>query len=369
MSRDDGDRALIAMNLAGGIGAVAYQRLVEHFGSPEAAAEAPARELQSARGIGPGKAAALRSAIQSGAVEEEMERAAANGIAILTRNSPDYPKPLTHISDPPLVLYVRGALEPEDAIALAFVGSRRATMYGLKAARNLAGQAARAGFTIVSGLARGIDQAAHKGALEVGGRTVAVVGAGLLNPYPSDAEELIAKIAASGAVVSEFPLEFAAAKGNFPRRNRIISGLSLGVVVVEAAQRSGSLITARHAGEQGREVFAVPGQMGSTSSVGTNKLIQDGAKLVLDLSDITEELGVLDAPVDLPGVGAISDLREVSLNDVERCVYEAVDSAGVSVEDIITKTGLGAATVSSTLLILEMKRLVTQLSGKRFVKS
>jgi len=363
------ERALVALNLAGGVGAAAYRRLVEHFGSAEAAASAPAAELQSVKGIGPAKAAALRSAVQSGAVDEEIERAAAHGIDIVTQGDRRYPAALMHIADPPLVLYVKGNLLPEDAIALAFVGSRRATMYGLRAASRLAGQAARAGFTIVSGLARGIDQAAHKGALEVGGRTIGVVGSGLLDLYPSGSQELVDRIAGSGAVLSEFPLEFPAAKGNFPRRNRIISGLSLGVVVVEAARHSGSLITARHAAEQGREVFAVPGQIGSPSSVGTNKLIQDGAKLVLDLSDITDELGVLDTPVDLPGVGEVSDLREVSLNDVERTVYEAVDSQGASVEDIIGKTGLGAATVSSTLLILEMKRLVRQLSGKRFVKS
>ena len=168
--------------------------------------------------------------------------------------------------------------------------------------------------------------------------------------------------------MSEFPLTFGPLKGNFPRRNRIISGLSLGVVVVEAARRSGSLITARHAAEQGKEVFAVPGQIGSASSFGANKLIQDGAKLVLDLADITTELGVLDAPVDLPGMEAVEDLRSMSLNDVERRVFDAVDNNGVSGEDIIAKTELAAQTVSSTLLILEMKRLVRQLSGNRFAK-
>ncbi len=369
MSEECAARALVAINLAGGIGARGFDRLVEHFGSVEEAVEASAGELQSVRGIGPARAASLRSVIQSGKVDEEFERAAANNILILTAADEHYPAPLRHIDDAPLVLYVKGDLVAADAIALAFVGSRRATLYGLKAAGRLAGQAARVGFTVVSGLARGIDEAAHRAALEAGGRTIAVAGSGLLNPYPKGSSALVSRIVESGAVVSEFALEFPAAKGNFPRRNRIISGLSLGVVVVEAARRSGSLITARHAGEQGREVFAVPGQISSASSVGANRLIQDGAKLVLDISDITEELGVLDAPADMPGVGEISDLRGLSLNEVERRVYDAVDSKGVSLEDIIEMTRLGASTVSSTLLILEMKRLVRQLSGSRFAKS
>jgi DNA processing protein len=362
-------RALVALNLAEGIGWATYNKLLERFGTPSDIVEASAAELESVQGVDAKTALALRTTIQSGAADEELERAAANEVEIIGCTSPDFPEPLRHIATPPLVLYVKGALERRDTVALAFVGSRRASHYGLKSARMLAGQAARAGFTVVSGLAWGIDQAAHRAALEAGGRTIAVVGSGLLNIYPEDAGELAGEIASSGAVVSEFPLGFGPLKGNFPRRNRIISGLSLGVVVVEAARNSGSLITARHASEQGREVFAVPGAIGSVSSLGVNKLIQDGAKLVMDLSDITGELGVLDSPVEMADAGEVSDLKAVSLNDVERKVYEVVDSEGVTVEDVIADTGLGASTVSSTLLILEMKRLLRQLSGKRFVKT
>ncbi|MHC4713061.1 MAG: DNA-processing protein DprA [Planctomycetota bacterium] len=368
MTSEAAVRALTAINLAEGIGWVTYSRLLEKFGSPEAITEARASALEKTEGVGPKKALALRSAIQSGNADEEIERARTAGINIVPYLSEQYPKALKHIPDPPLVLYVKGGLCREDAIALAFVGSRRASMYGLRAARRLAGQAAAAGFTIVSGLARGIDRAAHEAAIEVGGRTIGVVGSGLLNIYPKEAAAIVEPICDCGAVMSEFPLDFGPLKGNFPRRNRIISGLSLGVVVVEAARNSGSLITARHAAEQGREVFAVPGQIGSASSVGANRLIQDGAKLVLDLSDITNELGVLEAPADVGGIEGVSDLRAVSLNDVERRVFEAVDNDGASVEDIIARSGLAASTVSSTLLILEMKRLVKQLSGKRFVR-
>ena len=295
--------------------------------------------------------------------------AAASGIAVVPHTSPAYPKSLLHIPDPPLVLYVKGEMAQGDAVALAFVGSRRASLYGLRSARKLAGQAARAGFTVVSGLARGIDRAAHEAALEVGGRTIGVAGSGLLELYPEDAGELVLAIAKSGAVMSEFPLKFPPLRENFPRRNRIISGLSLGVVVVEAAKRSGSLITARHAAEQGREVFAVPGPIDSPASFGPNHLIQEGAKLVMDLSDVTSELGVLEDQVDLPGAPDTKDLRAVSLNAVERCIFEKLDREPLGIEDIIATSGLDASTVNATLMILEMKRLVTQISGKRFAKS
>ncbi len=361
-------RALVAINLSGGIGWTIYERLLERFGTPEGILAAAASDLQNVKGLGAAGAAALRNAVETGTVDEELRRAEERNITILPHTGDDYPAALKRIPTPPLVLYVKGELRKTDAVALAFVGSRRASIYGLRAARHLAGQAAAAGFTVISGLARGIDQAAHRAALEAGGRTIGVVGSGLSAIYPAGFEDLVGQIAASGAVVSEFPLTFGPLKGNFPRRNRIISGLSLGVVVVEAARRSGSLITARHAAEQGKEVFAVPGQIGSASSFGANKLIQDGAKLVLDLADITTELGVLDAPVDLPGMEAVEDLRSMSLNDVERRVFDAVDNNGVSGEDIIAKTELAAQTVSSTLLILEMKRLVRQLSGNRFAK-
>ncbi len=368
MSADDA-LALVALNLADGIGWTLYNRLLDRFGTPRAILDAPMADLTSVQGVAQKRAASLKTAAAGGLAEAEMDLARENGIAVIPCTSPDYPRALLHIDDPPLVLYMRGAMTPEDAVALAFVGSRRASLYGVRAARRLAGQAARAGFTVISGLARGIDKAAHEAALEVGGRTLGVAGSGLLELYPEDAGELVLDIVKAGAVISEFPLRFPPLRQSFPRRNRIISGLSLGAVIVEAAKRSGSLITARHAAEQGREVFAVPGPIDSPGSFGPNKLIQDGAKLVMDLADITAELGVLEDKVDLPGAAEIDDLRAVSLNSVERCIFEKLDREPLSIDDIIALSGLDPSTVGSTLLILEMKRLVTQLSGNRFAKS
>ncbi len=361
--------AIVALNLAEGIGSRTYAALVERFGSPQEVLCAAVSALESVGGIGPRRAAAIKLIASGGTLDEEFALAEKHSINIITLKCDSYPPALKNISDPPLVLYVKGTLEPTDAIALAFVGSRRASLYGLRATGRLAGQAARAGFTVVSGLARGIDRAAHESALLAGGRTIGVTGSGLLDLYPPDAADLVDRIAASGAVMSEFPLRFPPVRQHFPRRNRIISGLSLGVVVVEAARRSGSLITARHAAEQGREVFAVPGPIDSPSSAGCNQLIADGAKLTSDLADITSELGVLEDRVDLPGVSDIADLRSLSLNVVERRIFDALDTNGLYIEDIISRTGLEASAVSATLLILEMKRLVTQMAGQRFAKA
>ena len=349
MSRHDALRAMVALNLAEGIGRRIYSRLVERFGSPEAALAAPISALKKIEGVGNKKAATLKALAAGGDPDEEIALAAEHDISIIPHDSPQYPVALGHIPDPPLLLYVKGELRGEDAVALAFVGSRRASLYGLRAAGILAGQAARAGFTIVSGLARGIDHAAHEAALAAGGRTIGVVGSGLLNLYPDDARDLALSMAQKGAVISEFPLNFPPLRQNFPRRNRIISGLSLGVVVVEAARRSGSLITARHAAEQGREVFAVPGPIDSPGSFGVNALIKDGAKLVSDLADITAELGILEESIVLPG-GETADLRAVTLNTVERRVFETLDREPVSVEDIIARSELEASTVGATLL-------------------
>jgi len=369
MTLDSEDRAIVALNLAEGIGWRTYSSLVERFGSAEAALAAPAALLDAVQGVGPKRAAAVKLASAGSLLDEELSLAETHGIAVLTHKDPSFPRPLVNIPDPPLVLYLKGSLVPEDAVALAFVGSRRATLYGLRTTGRLAGQAARAGFTIVSGLARGIDRAAHEAALLSGGRTIGVAGSGLLNLYPPDAADLVERIAASGAVVSEFPLGFPPLREHFPRRNRIISGLALGVVIVEAARRSGSLITARHAAEQGREVFAVPGPADSPISAGANELIKDGAKLTTSLDDITRELGVLEDAVSLPDADNLTDFRALALNDVERRVFQALDTDGLTIDDIIEKTGLHAQSVSATLMILEMKRLVTELAGKRFVKS
>jgi len=225
---DDEGRAVVALALAEGIGWRTYSRLLETFGSAEKVLAAPAAVLEAVAGVGPKRAGAIKVIVAAGAAEEEIALAESHGISIITHASEDFPKPLLHIPDPPLVLYVKGELRAQDAVALAFVGSRHASLYGLRAAGRLAGQAARAGFTIISGLARGIDRAAHEAALLAGGRTIGVTGSGLLDLYPPDAADLVERIAGHGAVVSEFPLRFPPLREHFPRRNRIISGMSLG---------------------------------------------------------------------------------------------------------------------------------------------
>jgi len=285
-----GLEALLTLNMVEGLGVTLLSRLLERFGSPEAVLAASRNALEEVEGVGSEVSRNISKATKKNDASAEMKAAEALGVKIISAASEDYPQPLRRIFDPPLVLYVKGELKEEDALAMAIVGSRRASYYGKNQAERLAGSLAKMGFTIVSGMAWGIDSAAHKGALGAGGRTIAVLGSGLANPYPKGNEKLLAEIIENGAAISEFPLTFPPRAENFPRRNRLISGLCLGVVVVEAAERSGSLITARWAMEQGREVFAVPGPIDSATSRGTHRLIKDGAKLVERVEDVIEEV-------------------------------------------------------------------------------
>jgi DNA processing protein len=294
-----------------------------------------------------------------------------------------YPKLLKEISDPPQLLYVRGTLLPEDAASVAIVGTRRATPYGLKMARELARQLAQSGITVVSGLAEGIDGAAHEGALEANGRTIAVLGHGLDRVYPPSHKELSLKITASGALITEFPEGVGPTRYNFPQRNRIISGLSLGVIVVEAPQKSGALITARFASEQGREVFAVPGPVSSRASQGTHALLKDGAKLVESAQDILEELtlplrqilGTLHLGTVHPGIhfaaGGLSPSkcpsRTSPLSPEEEVLYGAVPvGSGTLADALAQEAKLSASKVLSLLTSLELKGLVRQLPGQGY---
>jgi len=260
-------------------------------------------------------------------------------------------------------LFVRGALVPQDALAVAIVGSRHATRYGIAQAERLAGGLARAGFTIISGMARGIDGAAHRGALEAGGRTIAVLGSGLLNIYPPEHLDLANQIAANGAILSEFPPRMAPMAGMFPQRNRVITGLSLGVIVVEASGTSGALISARHAMEQGREVFAVPGRADSRMSRGCHRLIRDGAKLVETVDDVLEELGPLVAPAPRDDGTTLHHPAELALNEIERQVLQAIDPDPTSIDVVASRSGLAIHHVLATISVLEMRRVIRKVSG------
>ena len=288
----------------------------------------------------------------------------------IARGDPRYPPPLLETPDPPALLYARGTFEPRDQLAIALVGSRRCTSYGMRIAERLASSLARTGFTIVSGLARGIDAAAHRGALKAGGRTIAVLANGLEQVYPPEHAELAGEIARRGVVLSELPMRQGPLAGLFPQRNRIISGLCLGVVVVEAAPRSGSLSTAHHAMEQNREVFAVPGPVDSLASRGCHRLIRDGARLVETVDDILEELGPLVREVHTaPDETPVRHPAELCLSDQERSLLGQLDNHPVGVDELITRTSLTASQVLATLSVLELKRLVRRLPGHQFVRA
>jgi DNA processing protein len=285
------------------------------------------------------------------------------GIDILTEKHSCYPRLLKEIHDPPGVLFVRGELKPQDSLAIGIVGTRHATPYGLRQAERLAASLSRAGLTIVSGLARGIDAAAHRGALSAGGRTIAVLASGVMNIYPPEHDKLAEEVAAQGALISEAPPHMEPLPGTFPQRNRIISGLSLGVIVVEAAERSGALITAKHAYEQGKEVFAVPGSVENRASKGCHRLIRDGAKLVETPDDVLEELGPLVEAAPREDGRAIHHPAELLLNEVEEQVLAAIPTESTPIDEILTATGLPVPQVLATISVLEMRRLVRRLSG------
>lgn len=292
-----------------------------------------------------------------------------NKVKTLSVTAKDYPTNLRYIYDPPLVLYVKGEIIPEDNVAIAIVGSRRATYYGLQNATKLAYELAVKGITIISGLARGVDSAAHRGALEAKGRTIAVLGSGLNIIYPRENERLAQDIAQNGAVISEFALDTPPYRGNFPRRNRIISGLSLGVVVIEAARKSGALITVNCALEQGREVFALPGKIDSFTSRGTHDLIKHGAKLVESSEDIIEELEALKF-CQAKETKAENKIKvELDLPEEERQIYACLSSEPMHIDEIMCKVNLSYGKLLTSLLKLQHKKLVKELAGKVYVRT
>ncbi len=369
VAEQDGMADSVRLSMISGVGPRLRKALLEEFGTASAVLAAAPSDLRRVQGIGAELTRRIAVARTEIDVQAELALCAANKIAILTDQDPAYPRVLREIHDPPGILFMRGEILPADAIAIAIVGARHATHYGVAQAERLAGSLARAGITIVSGLARGIDAAAHRGALAAGGRTLAVLGSGLLNMYPPEHAELADEVAAHGAVLSEVPPRSPPLAGAFPQRNRIISGLSLGVLVVEASTQSGALISARHAMEQGREVFAVPGRVDSRMSRGCHRLIRDGAKLVETADDVLEELGPLVAPTTSAAGEAVHHPAELLLNEVEQQVLAVITIDATTIDHVVTTSQLPTATVLSTLSVLEMRHLVRRLSGSTVART
>lgn len=359
--------ACIALNMLPHVGPVRLRRLLEVFETPERVLGAKRAELRGVEGIGAEVADQISNWESTVDLPAELQRVKDFGAKVIIQTSPDYPRSLREIHAPPIVLYVWGEILERDQHGIGVIGSRRTTHYGSECAKKLSYQLAYAGLTIVSGLARGIDTAAHQGALAAKGRTIAAIGSGLMKLYPPENKALAEKISnGSGAIVSEFSMEIEPDRQTFPMRNRIISGWSHGILVVEAGLNSGALITATQAVEQGRAVYAVPGHINAPSAMGSNRLIQQGAKLVMSASDVLEDLEVLLPEAKPSPEAAARPLPP--LTEEERRVYEAINAAETPIDQIAAKCDLPSSTVSSTLLRLELKRLVKQLPGKYFVK-
>lgn len=348
--------------LTPGIGPRLWQNLMNHFGTADRVLQASLAELQQIDGVGPKLAAAIRTARPETAQREWLD-CQSRGVRLLWRGESDFPEPLTRICDPPPLLYCQGAWKPADALAIAIVGSRHCTLYGRQTAEKLAAGLARAGLTVVSGLARGIDAAAHRGALQAGGRTLAVFATGLAEVYPPEHADLAGDIAQQGALLSEAPLRQTALPGLFPQRNRIISGLALGVIVVEASRSSGALHTARHALEQSREVFAVPGRIDSPASLGCLDLLRDGATLVRDVDDVLTALGPLTQPVARNATNTVLNPAELLLSEHERAILNRIAQDATAIDEVVRASGMEASRVLTTLTVLEMRRLIRRLPG------
>ncbi|MCC6189582.1 MAG: DNA-protecting protein DprA [Anaerolineales bacterium] len=353
-------RYWIAFNLVRGVGPVKFRRLLDHFGDARAAWTAPVAALAAA-GLDRRTIENQVAVRDGGRLDQALRQIDAAGVQVLTWEDASYPRNLLNIAQPPPVLYVKGTLAPADEWAVAIVGTRHCSAYGREAARDLATGLAANGVTVVSGLARGIDVVAHRAALEAGGRSLAVLGSGLDQVYPPEHSRLADSLAQAGAVVSDYALGTAPEGVNFPPRNRIISGLSKGVVVVEAGDSSGALITADFAAEQGRDVFAVPGSIFQRSARGTNKLIQQGAKLVRQAGDILEELNL----------ALVNEQRAartaLPADATEQRLLACLSAEPTHIDELGTQVGLPIAQVSGALALLELKGLVRQVGGMNYV--
>jgi DNA processing protein len=358
----------VRLAMISGVGPRLRKALLAEFGSPSAVLAAAPADLRRVKGVGSELTRRIAVALDQIDVQAELDLCREHQIAVLADQDPAYPRMLAEIHDPPGILFVQGQILPQDAVAIAIVGARHATQYGLAQAERLAASLARAGVTIVSGLARGVDAAAHRGALSAGGRTLAVLGSGLLNLYPPEHAELAHDVRRQGALISEVPPRSPPLAGAFPQRNRIISGLSLGVLVVEASTQSGALISARHAMEQGREVYAVPGRVDSRMSRGCHRLIRDGAKLVETADDVLEELGPLVVPTTSAAGQAVHHPAELLLNEFEQQVLSAISSEPTTIDQVVVTSKLPTPQVLSTISVLEMRRLIKRISGNRIFR-
>lgn len=367
----------LALALVPELGPRRTAALLAHFGSAQAARRASMQQLLDVAGIGSQLAERFIQSLQRIDVQTEIDLLSKHNATLLSLTDPQYPQALARIEDPPPLLYLRGSMTDADVRSVAIVGSRHCTHYGKRAAERIAGGLARAGFTVISGLARGIDGAAHRGALDAGGRTIAVLAGGLSRIYPPEHADLAAAVERCGCLVSETPMTVQPQPGMFPARNRIISGLAQAVVIVEAGDRSGALITARHAAEQGREVFAVPGPVDSEASAGTLRLIRDGVRLIRNADDILEDLAGIApiaatmtsgaaAPASPSAPAAPAPPPPPQLDEVQRRIWDVLVEGPRQVDDIAAAAGLDAAQLNVQLMMLEMKKVVRRLPGNMY---
>jgi DNA processing protein len=369
----------LELTSAEGVGPVIFSRLINYFGAPDKALGASVVELSRVEGIGPATAEKIAASRERSNPDTEIELAEKLGVWIINLQDERYPALLKQIYDPPPVLYIKGTLTDGDNLCVAIVGSRRCSLYGSEQSSRFAHILAAAGFTISSGMALGIDTAAHQGALAAGGRTLAIQGCGLAEVYPPENKKLFDTIVESGACISELPLTYQPLAENFPTRNRIIAGLSLGTIVIEAGSHSGALLTAKAALDCNREVMAIPGKIDSPLSRGTNQLIKQGAKLVDTVEDVMEALGYVgsrlnehvssiadsvSAKVEMP----LFDIGQLKLSPPEKSIYDYLHSEPAHVEQIISELELPAGSVNSAIVSLRLKGLIKQLPGNMFVR-
>ncbi|HBV64108.1 MAG TPA: DNA-protecting protein DprA [Rhodopirellula sp.] len=355
---------LISLAMQSGLGPCTLSALLDKFGTAKSILTASTSALLSVEGVGEKAVQQIREANDLDRAAEVLRWCERQKTKIISQMSASFPRWLGELRDAPALLYVQGELIPKDRLSVAVVGTRHATPYGLTQANRFGYGLAKAGITVVSGLARGIDAAAHRGALDAGGRTVAVLGSGLAKIYPSEHAKLSSEVSRSGAVISEYPPFCPPRCGQFPQRNRLIAGLTLGTLVVEAPDRSGALITARLAGELNRDVFALPGPINSRASRGCNQLIRDGVILVQSIEELIDELGPMSEALPTASGGSIRNSSELNLNEIENCVLNAIEPTGSLIDEVIANTPHTTQQVLAVISVLEIRHLIRRLNGQ-----